>query len=108
MTAAPMPVTLLEWKPVARNSLVGFATIRLGAALRIADIAIHSSRGKRWAQLPSKPVIGSDGNIKRDEAGKIQYVPILKWIDRQSADRFSESVIAAVDREYPNAATGAA
>ncbi len=101
-----MPVSLLEWKPVARNSLRGFATIRLGQALRIADVAIHTSHGKRWAQLPAKPVLSADGSVKRDAVGKIQYVPILKWLDRDASDRFSESVIAAVEREYPGATAG--
>ena len=86
-----------------RNSLRGFARVRLGKTLIISDVAVHCSHGKRWAQLPSKPQLDRDGNPKRNEAGKIAYVPILEWTDRDAADRFSEAVIGAVERENPGA-----
>ena len=95
-----MPVVLLEWKPIVRNSLRGFATVRLGRSLSINDVAVHSSNGKRWASLPSKPIVDRDGMVKKNEAGKTQYAPLLAWLDRQSADKFSEGVIAAVEASY--------
>lgn len=96
-----MQVSLLSWKSMPRNSLRGFATIRLGKSLSIKDVAIHSSHGRRWAQLPSKPMIDRDGAPQRDDKGKIKYVPLLEWLDRAVADDFSNSVIQAVEREYP-------
>lgn len=98
---AEMPVSLLAWKSVKKNTLRGFATVRLGAALSIKDVSVHVSHGKRWASLPSKPMIDGDGNTKKNEGGKVQYVPILEWLDRDTADRFSNGVIAAVEREHP-------
>lgn len=99
-----MPVTILSWKPLVRNSLRGFASIRLGAALKIHDVAIHvHENGRRWAQLPAKPTIQQDGTAKRDANGKIQYVPIMEWIDRAASDKFSESVIAALQADFPEA-----
>lgn len=103
MPEHPMPVALLEWKPMLRNSLRGFAVIRLGKSLRIADVAVHCSYGKRWAQMPGKAQIDKDGSVRRDNKGKIQYSPTASWLDKDSADRFSEAVIAAVEREYPGA-----
>jgi hypothetical protein len=101
----PLPVSLLTWKPMQRNSLRGFARIRLGRSLIISDVAIHCAHGRRWAQAPAKPQLDKDGNAKRDEKGKIAYVPVVEWTDREAADRFSEAVIAAVEREYPNQTT---
>lgn len=101
---ARFPVTILSWKPLVRNTLRGFASIRLGASLKIHDIAIHvHDNGRSWAQLPSKPVIQQDGTVKRDGNGKIQYVPLMEWIDRAASDKFSESVIAAIKAEFPDA-----
>ena len=99
----PMPVSLIAWKAVVRNTLRGFAAVRLGSALSIKDVAVHCSHGKRWAQLPSKPMLNADGSVMRNEAGKIRYVPLLEWLDKGAADRFSEGVIHAVEREYPGA-----
>lgn len=97
-----MPLALLEWKPMNRNSLRGFATIRYGS-LKIRDVSVHNSSGKRWANMPSKPMMGADGNAQKDTNGKIKYVPILEWESRDASDRFSEEVLAAVERENPGA-----
>ena len=98
-----MPLVLLAWKAVPRASLRGFATVRLGRSLTIKDISVHLSHGKRWASLPSKPVLDGSGNAKRNDAGKVQYTPILEWADRDAANRFGEAVCAAVEHEYPEA-----
>ena len=98
---SPMPVSLVEWKKLPRNSLRGFASVRLGASLIIKDITVHSSGGKRWAGLPGKPLIQADGTAKRGPNGKPVYVPMLEWVSKEAADRFSEAVISAVEREHP-------
>jgi hypothetical protein len=98
-----MPVSLISWKVIKRNSLRGFAKVRLGKALIISDVAVHCSHGKRWAQLPSKPLIDANGNAKRADNGKIQYVPLMEWGDRETSDSFSNGVLDAVEREHPGA-----
>lgn len=100
-TSKPMPVTLLEWRPMVRNSLLGFAKIQIGA-LQISDVTVHSSNGKRWASLPSKPMVGADGVARKDDSGKIKYVAILGWSNKDTADRFSEAVTGAVEERYPD------
>lgn len=102
-TSPAFPVSLLAWRPMQRNSLRGFAKIRLGKSLIISDVALHASHGKRWAQPPSKPQIDRDGNTKRDEKGKVAYVPVVELASREAYDLFSEAVIAAVEREHPGA-----
>ena len=101
-----MPVSLLEWRPMKRNSLRGFATVRLGKSLKISDIPVHCSAGKRWASLPSKPQIGSDGVVQKDDRGKPKYIPIVSWIDTDARDSFSEGVIQAVEAQYPGDTQG--
>ena len=100
-----MQVSILEWKSVTRNSLRGFATIRLGKSLRIKDVAVHCSHGNRLASRPSKPMIVGEV-IQKDERGKVKYVPLIEWLDRTVADDFSESVIAAVEAGYPGQTQG--
>lgn len=95
---------LLSWKPPPKNTLRGFASIRLRNGLVINDVSVHRANGKAWAALPSKPMIGSDGTPIRDrETGKVRYAPILAWSDRTTSDRFSEAVVAAVGAMDPEA-----
>jgi hypothetical protein len=96
-----MQLSLLAWRSLPRNSLRGFATIKLGKSLSVKDVAVHCSHGKRWAALPSKPQIDRDGNALKDEKGKVKYVPILEWLDRAVGDDFSNSVIEAIEAQYP-------
>lgn len=102
----PMQLSLLSWKSVPRNSLRGFATVRLGRSLKIADVMVHCSAGKRWAAMPSKPMLGKDNNTVKDDRGKLKYVPIVEWLDKAASDRFSEAVIQAVEAEHPGETSG--
>lgn len=98
----PMPVTILDWRPMRRNSLLGFAQIQLGA-LKIKDVTININTGRKWAGLPAKPMMDRDGNALRNEQGKVKYVPLLEWDNKGAGDRFSESVIMALEEKHPGA-----
>lgn len=103
--AKPMPAICLAWRAMKKNTLLGFAKIQLGA-LTINDVSVNTSNGRTWANLPSKPMVDRDGNVVRTPEGKIKYVPLLEWATREASDRFSESVITAVEEKEPGALTG--
>ena len=68
----------------------------------IYSCRILFSHGKGWASLPGKPQIGRGGvPIKID--GRLQYVKVIEWGDRITADRFSERVIELVRERDPSA-----
>lgn len=102
MSDKPMPVELVNWRPLIRNTLRGFATVKIGA-MKIADVAVHRKNDRTWAQLPAKPQMNQDGTARRNADGKIQYTPVVEWATREAADRFSDGVAAAVLREQPDA-----
>jgi hypothetical protein len=96
-------VSCASWRRMRRNTLVGFANIRLNdIRLTIKDIAIHERDGRCWAQLPAKPQL-RDGIGVKDETGKLQYFPVLEFDSRAVADAFAAAVIAAVRELDPEA-----
>jgi hypothetical protein len=97
---------LVEFKPIAKGALRGFATIELPSGLTLFDCAVLVSNGKAWASLPSKPLFGKDGQQLRDDNNKPRYVPLLRWKSREQSDRFSEAVVKAVRFANPDALTG--
>lgn len=103
-TTNAMPVHLVDWKPLLKGSLRGFAKVRLGRSLLINDVPVLCSNGRVWAGMPGKPLIGGDGTGLRDDKGKQRYMPILEWTSRESSDRFSEAVIAAIQKEHGSTA----
>jgi len=102
----PMPVVLLDWKPLVKGSLRGFAKVRIGRSLIVSDITVLAGANGPWASLPSKPIIGRDGTAQRDATGRQRYTPILEWADRDAGDRFSAAVVVAVRAAHGDAALG--
>jgi hypothetical protein len=93
-------MVLTDWRPFNKNTLRGFAAVELPNGLTITDISVHLSHGKSWASLPSRPQLNADGTARRGDDGKIVYSSILKWRDRDLADRFSAAVVQAVEAEH--------
>ncbi len=104
----PPSVRLIEWRPLAKNSLRGFATVEfVPLGLRIIDCPVLVSHGRTWCALPSKLQVDSSGRQKTDATGKALYVPVLQWRNRALSDRFSTAVVSAIRRAYPDALDGA-
>lgn len=101
-----MPVALLSWRSVKRNTLRGFAEVRIGKSLKVSDVAVHAGNGKRWASLPSRPQLDKDGVAMRDDQHRIKYAPVVQWTEKDAADRFSEAVIQAVEAAHPGDTQG--
>jgi hypothetical protein len=100
-----LSVTCRGFRPLCRNTLRGFAEIRIDELrLTIRDVAVHAKGSARWVQLPAKPMIDRDGNVLRDrESGKITYATILDFDSRAVREAFSHAVIDAVLRTVPGA-----
>ena len=90
---------LLEWKRVDKGSLIGHATILLPNGLQISDVAIFRKDSTRWAQLPSEPMRDTDGQLLKDDRGKVRYRAPLKWKTREIQERFSHALIELIEAE---------
>lgn len=98
-------IRVTEFKPVERNTLQGFCTIRIAEMrLTIHDIAVHQKGAERWCQLPSKPQLSRDGVALRDrQTGKILYATLLEFDSKAVRDAFNRAVIAALLDFNPHA-----
>jgi hypothetical protein len=103
MTAAATTFVVEEWKPVGKNTLLGFCRVRLPSGMVLHDVAVHMKNGRRWASPSSKPRLGRDGLQLRDPDGKSLWTPIVSFETKAIGDRFSAQVIEALRREFPNA-----
>jgi hypothetical protein len=93
-----MTIVCEAWRPVRKNSLLGFATVRIVELdLAIIDVPVNTSHGKVWASPPSKPGI-KDGEVILGDNGRPQYFPIIEFGRKATRDAFSAAVVAAVQR----------
>ena len=96
-------MTLIGFKPVVRNTLRGFCILDIPPGIIVYDVSVHEKNGKRWASLPSKPVLDSEGRHVVTHSGQKQYAALLGWRNRELADRFSARVVALVLEHDPGA-----
>lgn len=104
--AAPEPpprIALVEWRPMRRESLRGFATVRVSPGLVVHDLPVHKSSERLFALWPGKPQVGTDGRVLVDEHGKRRYSPIIEVPDRDLRERLSNAIITLVQRHDPQA-----
>jgi hypothetical protein len=94
---------LLGFKSVRKNTLRGFAEVRLPNQLIISDILVGEANGRQWALLPSKPMVDRDGNLLREASGKIRYAQVVEWASPALRDEFSKRVVALVQAAHPDA-----
>jgi hypothetical protein len=99
-----LSVRVEAFTPRRSNTLFGFVDVVIPELrLRIREAAVHQSHGRRWIGLPGKPQVDRDGAARRDDRGKIAYSAILQFLDRDTADAFSERAVEALLRDFPGA-----
>jgi len=82
-------------------------TERDGKRSRICRAGCGQDTVTAWEARPSKPVITVEGAVaKVPGTGKIQYMSVLRWREKEMSQRFSDGVIALI-RVASDAATRA-
>ena len=95
-----LTILCTAFKPLCRNSLRGFATIRIAEMkMSLLDVPVHMHErsGRAWATPPGKPIY-VDGRPKLDDRGKQAYAQLVDFDSKAIRDAFSEAVVAAVLR----------
>ena len=82
-----------DWKPHAKNTLLGFFTLTMPSGLLIKECSYHERDGKRWVSFPGKPYRGNDGETK--------YANIIEIFDKAVFAKFQEYACAAVEAIKP-------
>jgi hypothetical protein len=100
MTAGRFTVACTFFRPWPKNTLRGFASIKIAEiGMTIHDVAVHQKGSTRWAQPPARPQV-HDGVLVKDDEGKILYAKTIDFDDRSA---FSTAVIKAVLEHAPDA-----
>lgn len=95
--------TILDWKPLSKGQLRGFAKVRLPSGIISIDCPIGVSERGAWASPSARPQINSDGNLTRDPNGKARYSPVIEFASRAVRSRSSDAVVAALRASHPGA-----
>ena len=94
---------VIDWRPLRKGSLIGFARVEQPSGLIIHDITICESNGRIWASPPGRPKLNKDGTALGSDTSKFDYLPMITFASRQVRDQWSHAVIEALRRDYPEA-----
>ena len=95
-------VTITEWTARTSGTLRGFCTVQFPSGAIFHECGIFASEGRWWASPASKPMIGRDGTVLKDEkTGKTRYSPVVSFSDKTVRNRWSDQVIAALHAAHP-------
>jgi len=97
-------IDCLSFRAFAKNTLVGFAKIRIRElSLVINDVTLHVKGESRWAGLPAKQQIKDGAVVTDPKTGKSAWAMILEFETREARDDFSAAVCRAVEAAEPGA-----
>ena len=96
-------IVVEDFRPLVKNSLRGFARVRLPSGMVLHDVAVHVRNDRTWVSPPGRPAIGRDGTQMKDQAGKLVFSPTVSFADRPTSDRFTAMVLAALQASNPEA-----
>jgi len=90
-----------DWRPLRKNTLLGFAKTESPSGMIISDVTVLAGEKGPWASPPSKPMVDRTGAVMKDANGKVRYVPIIEFTSKEIRDRWSAAVIAAMREAHP-------
>lgn len=94
-------VIIEEFKPIRKNSLLGFAKVRMPSGLIFNDCPVCTTNGKVWASPASKPAMTSAGTQLIGANGKPVWQHIVDFASKELRGKWSDAVIAALRQSHP-------
>jgi hypothetical protein len=83
-------ITISDWKPHSKNTLVGFFTATLPSGMLLHSLMLHEKGEARWISFPAREWA--------DAHGVRQFAKFIEFTDRRTADKFRDAVLDALDR----------
>jgi hypothetical protein len=92
---------LKKWVSHRSGPMLGFCSVQLASGMIIHDIRIMTGKNGLWVAMPAERQLGAAGRPRFDANGKLLFNQIIEFKDRQTADRFSATIVELVRRKHP-------
>jgi hypothetical protein len=92
-------ITCIKFRPYEKNTLRGFADLRLDSGLILHECALHQRGGEEWVGLPSRSFTGNDGTTK--------WTPIVE-VTKEAKASFQRQALDAIHAVAGNTKNAAA
>jgi len=86
---APRAIKAFDFKPCAKNTLLGWVNLQMPSGMRIRDCSIHKKGDSIWVGLPARKYTKDDGTEG--------WAALVEFADADSRRRFQYQAVAAVE-----------
>lgn len=93
-------VRIIDFKPQANGSLVGFVDVEFASGLQLLGIVIMRGDDGLYALPPGRPKLDATGKPRRKPNGKVDYSTIIKFRSRDIANKWSKQIIEALQHMH--------
>jgi hypothetical protein len=101
--AKPSPFRILEFRPVVKASLRGFAVVDQANGVILRDVSVHREGRRLWAMPPARTLLDAEGRAVVDPNGRRVLVPMLVFASTSRRLRWERAVIDALRESHPAA-----
>ncbi len=105
LTTTRSALRISNFKPLSRNTLIGFCSVKHPSGLVLHEVGIHHRDGRWWASPPARPIL-IDGQHALDERGRGRWQQLVDFSGRDARQNWSNAVVAAFHEAFapqPNA-----
>ena len=97
-------MNVIKFTPVSSGSMVAYVDIEMPSGMIGRDFKLmRGPASEFWLAMPAIKETDRDGNPVLNDKGKPRYREFIGFRDRQTRDKFTAAVLAAVRREHPEA-----
>lgn len=89
MNSTTHEIKITNYREFKKNTLEAFFDAELPSGLVFRGLMLHAKNDSRWVSLPSREYL---------KDGQKQFAKFIEFRDRETADRFRDEVIAALDQ----------
>ncbi|HEY7388845.1 MAG TPA: hypothetical protein VH640_10065 [Bryobacteraceae bacterium] len=94
-SAGHRKIQIADFRPLNKNTLRGFFSAMLPSGLVFHDLMLHERDDARWVGFPAREWT--------DKSGVKQYVRFIEFRDRETANRFRDEILTALDEHLKEA-----
>jgi hypothetical protein len=96
-----LEITAVWVNPNASNLLAKITVTNHRWGQTLVDCSVVRTRaGGYFVFPPAAPMVGRDGVVLKDQAGKTQYKHLIVW-SKEAGRRFSEAVVRLLKASHP-------
>ena len=94
--------TILDWRAIEKQDTVlkGRFDVQLPSGMILVEMSLFTDGSKRWISMPSR-------SFKKED-GTTGYVPLVRFRDSMTKERFQNQILDALDQYLGNLNRGAA